>query len=212
MTALAVETDSSPNLLLAAAGWDELPGKRVCLAAGQALPVHGHTVWFPLDSVVRIEVGPSRLLGGWVDHKGAIGLNGETERSSGLGWVVSAPGSAFVVETALVDALMDRAHRFTRAACDWLQGSACEVRHLAAQNATGTAGQRVASFLLAMDDHGAPGAFFAVTQDEIARLTGLQRTTACAVMRSLKLSKVIGYARSKVRVLDRHRLLAVAKA
>jgi len=174
--------------------------------------VHGHTVWFPLDSVVRIEVGPDRLLGGWVDHKGAIGLNGETEGSSSLGWIVSTPGSAFVVETAFVDALMDRAHRFTRAACGWLQSAACEARHLAARNTTGTAAQRVAGFLVAMDGHGAPGAVFAVTQDEIARLTGLQRTTACAVMRSLKLSKVISYARSKVRVLDRHRLLAVAKA
>jgi Crp-like helix-turn-helix domain len=211
MTALAEETDSSPNLLLAAAGWDELPGKSVALGAGETLPVHGQTVWFPLSSVVRVEVGPGRLLGGWVDHQGAIGLNGETESSSGLNWIVSAPGSAFLVESAFVDALMDRAHRFTRAACDWLQGAACEARHLAASNATDTAAQRIASFLLAMDSHGRSGEFFAMNQDEIARLTAVQRTTACGVMLRLKRCGVIGYARSRVRVLDRHRLIAIAK-
>lgn len=211
MTSIALDTDNSPNTLLAAAGWDELPGQHISLSAGEALPVHGRMVWFPLSSVIRIEVGPSGVLGGWVDRQGAVGLNGESESSTGLNWTVSAAGSAFAVEIAFVDALMNRAHRFARAASDWLQETACEARHLAASNATDTAAQRIASLLLAMDGHGQPGDFFTTNQNEIARLAAVQRTTACGVMLRLKQSGVIAYARSKVRVVDRHRLLAIAK-
>ncbi len=211
MTALAVETEVSPNLLLEAAGWDELPGQRVTLVAGDILPVHGHTVWFPLTCIVRIEVGPARALGGWVDHQGAIGLNGETECTSGLSWIVSAPGAALAVERVFVDALMDRAPRFSCAIIRWLQTATCEAQHLAAANANDTAAQRIAGLLLVMDSHGAPGDFFAINQADIARLTAVQRTTVCGVMLHLKRNRVISYARSRIRVLDRHRLIAVAK-
>ena len=209
MNAPQLDVDVSPNHLLAAAGWDELPGQPVMLRAGEVLPVQGHTVWFPLNATVRVEFAKCGQLTGWVDHRGAVGLNGETESRTGLKWVISTGGSAIFVRSAFVDALLDRAHRFSRAAMDWLQIAACEARYLAAANARDPAVTRVAALLLSLNDQGARGAFFSISQEEIARLMAIRRTTVCAVMLDLKRSGAVGYSRSKVRVLDRQKLVAI---
>ncbi|WP_426038986.1 helix-turn-helix domain-containing protein [Brevundimonas sp. DC300-4] len=106
---------------------------------------------------------------------------------------------------------MDRAPRFSRATIDWLQCTGCEARELAASNASDSAAERVAKLLLAMDGHGVSGELIEINQGEIARLVCVRRTTVCAMMKGFKDSGAIGYARARVRVLDRQRLEALIK-
>ena len=200
----------TPNHLLAAAGWDELPGQPVMLRAG---PDSSRPRPYGLVSAKCNGEGESSQNAdnspAGSNHRGAVGLNGETKSRTGLKWVISTGGSAIFVRSAFVDALLDRAHRFSRQRWIGLQIAACEARYLAAANARDPAVTRVAALLLSLNDQGARGAFFSISQEEIARLMAIRRTTVCAVMLDLKRSGAVGYSRSKVRVLDRQKLVAI---
>lgn len=188
--------DALPNALLFAAGADELPGAIVRLRAGASVPVDGKVVWFPLGAVVRCESGHG-LFGGWIDRSGAVGLleafNRPDDQTS---WVVQKEGDALSVPTAFVDALIDRSPRFSRAVMQWLAQGAVAAREATTFNASATAAMKVGRLIGELLHHHDGEAF--MTQETIAALTGVQRTTANAVLKTMKAKGLIRYSRGKI--------------
>lgn len=204
---------SRGNALLDAAGLDELPGETVCLRVGQMLHVTGDLVWFPTTSVIRSEVGAAKVLGGWIDASGAVGV---VEALQGADpeilWTVEVTGLAFVVERIFVSALLERSPRFSQAVMAWLSQMASDTRKRAAYNVHVHAEDAVSRLICDLHRaHGYPKEFN-MKQSEIARLTGIQRTTVCAVMVKLKQKNIIRHTRNRITVLQTERPLVTEVA
>ncbi|WGM30490.1 helix-turn-helix domain-containing protein [Brevundimonas sp. NIBR11] len=204
-------TPPSPNILLAAAGADLLPGKTVVLSAGDLLDPSDGLLWFPLCAVVRMECRASGLLGGWVDRRGVVGLfetvNEEVRPAT---WIIEVPGRAFLVQRAFVTALLARSHDFSGAVMSWLVQTVEETRDRAIANLQDSAAKRVQWLLSRLGDMQTGQSPLQITQADIARLTGLQRTTVCAVMKEMKREKQIAYSRSRITVREPSAMLAKA--
>lgn len=212
MTAAHLAQDCAPqNHLLGVAPWYE--GHDVSLTVGQHLVVDGTTVWFPTTSVVRVEVGKPRVLSGWIDRTGAVGLmeslNGP---SDGLSWIVTAPGSAIAVSAAYVHSLLDRSPAFGRAVMCWLHQSLADAQWFGVSSVQDPAIVKVARLLLKLNEAHGSRTNFDISQAEIAGLLHLQRTTVCGVMLDLKRRSLIKYLRSSIAVTDAFGLRALTEA
>jgi len=78
------------------------------------------------------------------------------------------------------------------------QGVACNVAH--------DVRQRLARWLLMTQDR-TDGASFRLTQDYMAAMTGVQRTTVSAMAATFKRERLIDYRRGDITILDRRRLI-----
>ncbi len=194
----------SRNVLLSAADSEASPGRRVRLAAGQGLDLAGDVIWFPLTAVVRMEVGDPLVLGGWIGDEGAVGLaEGLEGDHSNRRALVEVGGEAWAVPRASVAQLMSQSSSFTDAVVRWLAKSLAEARRAAAFNACGNARDRVTNLIETLDRLHGHGLDFPMSQAEMARLTGIQRTTVCGIVVGLKREKRITHTRARFRVLRR---------
>jgi CRP-like cAMP-binding protein len=126
-------------------------------------------------------------------------------------WRVRAPGIAIALSTTEVVTLLARSTEFRLAVMRWLHQSILEARRLNITNVQGQATARV-SWLLSHLCRAHSHREFAIEQAEIARLLGLQRTTVCGAMVSLKRHGLIAHMRGRVRVLNHDRLEELANA
>lgn len=189
------------NALLAASAATLSSAQKVRLKAGEPLVGESGTVWFPLTAVVRVEVGMPPMLSGWIDNSGAVGLaewlDGAAPEAT---WTVEVEGDAWVVSAERLAAMLEEA-AFSRAVMAWLSRSITALRQEAVFNGRGSASERVVDLIVRLARHHQPSDSFTMNQAEIARLTGIQRTTVCAIMVRLKRAKLIGGARGRIRVL-----------
>jgi CRP-like cAMP-binding protein len=145
-----------------------------------------------------------------VGREGVVGIDTLLGGEHSLGrYVVPLPGFAFAVDAfRFQTALQD--HAKLRAACEaYAQAFLANLLQNVACNACHRVEQRCARWLLMCDDQ-ADDDFFELTQEYLAEMLGVRRSTVTVVARTLQSAGLICYHRGAIRVVDRRRLEAVA--
>jgi CRP-like cAMP-binding protein len=206
------------NFLLAALRPDDAAAltprlKEVTLSNGQVLFEPGedvHTLYFPSSaciSVVAVMRDGRTLEISTVGRESAAGLlDVMTVQSAGArnfvqiaGAALALPAAAFRARLAESPALLELALAHVRANVRQAETSlACGLAH--------PADGRLARWLLMTQDRVGAGAF-PLTQDYMAVMTGVQRSTVSLLAASLKKAGIINYARGNVTIVDRARLI-----
>jgi CRP-like cAMP-binding protein len=145
-----------------------------------------------------------------VGREGIVGIGTLLGGEHALGrYVVPLPGLALTIEASRFQGLLAE-HSALRAACELyaraflanlLQNVACSAAHRVEQ--------RCARWLLMCDDQ-AEGHPFELTQEYLAQMLGVRRSTVTVVARTLQGDNLIHYRRGAITVVDRRGLETVA--
>jgi CRP-like cAMP-binding protein len=145
-----------------------------------------------------------------VGREGVVGIDTLLGGEHSLGrYVVPLPGFAFAVDAfRFQNALHD--HRELREACEaYAQAFLANLLQNVACNACHRVEQRCARWLLMCDDQAGHDPF-ELTQEYLAEILGVRRSTVTVVARTLQNTGLICYHRGAIKVVDRRRLEAVA--
>ena len=145
-----------------------------------------------------------------VGREGVVGIAALLGGEHALGrYVVSMRGLALAIETSRFrSALRDSAA--LRAACEaYAQVFLAHLLQNVACNATHNVEQRCARWLLTGADR-TEGDTFELTQEYLAEMLGVRRSTVTDIAGALRRAGVIRYRRGTITVLDRQRLEAAA--
>ena len=147
---------------------------------------------------------------------GLHGVGGEDGRLQGF---LDLAGQAYTGSGALGSALAMEVRRFRsalqaspklRAACQaYAQAFLCQVLHAVACNRSHTVEQRCARWLLTCADRTEDDTF-QLTQESLADMLGVRRSTVTVVAHMLRHAGLICYRHGAITVLDRPGLEAVA--
>ena len=189
----------------------------VALARGKVLFEPGddvHTTYFPCQrtmvsllivtrdgrEVEAATIGRESAVGGIVSegHKPAFGRA-----------VVQVPGSAFVIATSHLEAAKLGSTRFGDLFSRYADALLAQMMQGVACNALHSVEERCARWLLATHDR-AGDHIIQLTQESLAEMLGVQRTTVSAVTSSLATRGLIKTLRGRVQILDRKGLERVA--
>jgi len=174
----------------------------------------------PLTRVYFVETGvvsivtvlESRTSAGvaMVGREGLIGIATLLGGDTALGrHTVQVPGSALALEVDRFRSAL-RASPKLRAACQaYAQAFLLQVLHAAACNRVHTMEQRCARWLLTCADRTEDDTF-QLTQENLADLLGVRRSTVTVIAHRLRHAALICYRRGAITVLDRRGLEAVA--
>jgi CRP-like cAMP-binding protein len=183
--------------------------RRVALTHGamlqeQEAPVEH--VYFPLSGVISLV---SVMEGGAVVETAMVGREGAVGAFAGLGpWkaftrtVVQIPGIAAVIPTSCFQSAVSGSERIRNLILRYKEGLLAQVQQTAACNALHPLEARLARWLLQaldrMDDPNLP-----LTQDSIAQMLGVRRTTVTMIAGKLQDEKLIAYHRGHIALLNR---------
>jgi hypothetical protein len=145
-----------------------------------------------------------------VGREGMVGIGTLLGGEHALGrYVVLVPGFALSIDVSrFQDELRESPE--LRAACEtYAQAFVGHLLQKVACNAVHTVEQRYACWLLMCDDQAEHDAF-ELTQEHVAELLGVHRSTVTVVAGALQHAGVIHYRRGAIRVLDRPALEAAA--
>jgi CRP-like cAMP-binding protein len=220
--ALMVSTEFRPrNRLLAAlsdeALWSLRPHLRtVHLPRGSVLceadePLR--RVYFPeagaISLVTVFEDGATAEMA-TVGREGVVGIGALLGSQRAFGrHMVSVPGSALAVEACRFQSTLVE-NRALRAACEaYAQAFLAHLLQNVACNAIHRVEQRCSRWLL-MCDHQAEGDTFELTQEYLAEILGVRRSTVTVVAGTLQRAGLIHYRRGAMTVRDRRGLETTA--
>jgi CRP-like cAMP-binding protein len=174
----------------------------------------------PLRRVYFVESGAVSLVSVFEDgttaematvgREGVVGIGTLLGGEHALGrYVVPLPGYAWGVDALRFQAALQD-HAQLRAACEaYAQAFLGNLLQNVACNASHRVEQRCARWLLMCDDQ-AEGDPFELTQEYLAEMLGVRRSTVTVVARGLQDTGLICYHRGAIRVVERERLEAVA--
>src|SRR5918996_137412 len=220
--ALVVGTESRPkNRLLAAlpdeALWSLRPHLRtVHLPRGSVLCEADERlmrVYFPeagaISLVTVFEDGTTAEMA-TVGREGVIGIGALLGGEHAFGrHVVAVPGLALAVDASRFRGAL-RENGALRAACEtYARAFLAHLLQNVACNAIHRVEQRCARWLLMCDDQ-AEGDTFELTQEYLAEMLGVRRSTVTVIAHTLQKAGLIHYRRGAITVLDRWGLEAVA--
>lgn len=194
----------SENRLLASTGLS-LGGERRHLKAGDRVTDDGDMILFPLDAIIRIEAADRGLLAGWEDRNGAVGLVPLAIPGS-LQWIVQIDGYAVAVERLKIVNLLREDPAFNAAVLHWLAQSRQDALLQATLNLQDTAPDRILRLLKELAARQSSGPI-SICQSELARLSGIQRTTVCSVMSRLRDVGAVSYSRGRITIFHPDRLV-----
>jgi CRP-like cAMP-binding protein len=220
--ALMASTEfSRRNRLLAAlpaeALWSLRPHLRtVPLPRGSVLCESGERlrrVYFPeagAVSLVTVFEDGSTAEMATVGREGVVGIGALLGGEHAFGrHVVAVPGSALAVEASRFQSVL-RENGALRAACEtYAQAFLAHLLQNVACNAIHKVDQRCARWLLMCHDQ-AEGDSFELTQEYLAEMLGVRRSTVTVVAGSLQGEGLIHYRRGAMTVLDRRGLETTA--
>ena len=163
-------------------------------------------VYFPLSGVVSLA---SVMDGGLVVETTMVGSEGAIGAFAGLGpWnafaraVVQIPGIAAVIPTAAFQIAVGESERIRDLILRYKEGLLVQVHQTAACNALHSVEARLARWLLqAVDRVG--DANIPLTQESIAQMLGVRRTTVTVIAGKLQSEGLISYHRGRIVVLNR---------
>jgi CRP-like cAMP-binding protein len=145
-----------------------------------------------------------------VGREGVVGIGALLggERAFGR-YVVPISGSALSVDASRFQSAL-RENRDLRVACEtYAQAFLAHLLQNVACNAIHRVDQRCARWLLMCDDQ-AEGNRFELTQESLAEMLGVRRSTVTVIAGSLQQAGLIHYCRGTIIVLDRRGLEATA--
>ncbi|RZI57154.1 MAG: Crp/Fnr family transcriptional regulator [Zymomonas sp.] len=183
--------------------------RRILLERGEVLLEAG-TISRVMHFPVTTQLANVSLLanGGGVETS-VVGREGVSGLAAFLadtecGWqiVVQRSGEAFVAPVAAVQALRRRSPAFDRLLLRLSYFYQLQAAQTAACNAAHRLQQRLARWLLSIDD-ATPGEPVAITQEEVALFLGAQRTTVQDAMSNLRALGAIAYRRGVISLRDR---------
>ena len=206
------------NFLLAALHPDDaallVPSlKEVSLSRGQLLFDPGELVqslYFPSSacvSVVSVMSDGRAVETSTVGHESAVGLLDAVSGLPGRSKMfVQVAGSAMVMPSRTFRGRLEESRSLLALTLRHARASAQQSELSAACSSVHAADGRLARWLLMTQDR-TGGDAFALTQDYMAIMTGVQRTTVSQMAAALKKAGVIDYSRGHVTVLDRPALI-----
>lgn len=190
--------------------------KPVLLARGRVLCEADE----PLRRVYFVEAGAVSLVTVFEDgttaematvgREGVVGIGTLLGGEYALGrYVVPLPGFALAVEVARFHSALAESPKL-RTACEvYAQAFLANLLQNVACNASHRVEQRCARWLLMCDDQ-AEDDSFELTQEYLAEMLGVRRSTVTVAARTLQSADLIRYHRGAITVLDRRGLEAVA--
>jgi CRP-like cAMP-binding protein len=187
-----------------------LSGGETVLSAGQ---MHQHSL-FPFGGMM---VSMRReLSGGRSVEVAAIGREGAVggivscgEAPAFTQAVVQLPGSAAMIPMQVLERAKQASPHIRNLFCRYADALLAQVMQSVACNAFHPIEARAARWLLHAQDRAA-GDRLELTQESLAGLLGVQRTTVNAVARVLQEQGLIAYRRGAIQVTNRPRLLKVS--
>jgi CRP-like cAMP-binding protein len=190
--------------------------REVTLSRGQVLCEPGapvELVYFPSSaciSVIRVMADGEAVETGTIGRESAAGLVDALAGTPVCTRVfVQVAGGAITLPAATYRARMVLSPALLRLSLKHLRAIISQAEMTAACNIAHSADTRLARWLLMTEDRtGSPS--FTLTQDYMAVMTGVQRTTISAMAAALKKAGVIDYSRGQVVILDQQALKARA--
>lgn len=194
---------------------DELAGsaKLIDLSEGEVVIEHGEDVsrsLFPLGTCVisiaaQLEGGRSIEVGS-VGREGAIGGIVSCGRSPAFARaLVLVPGKALAVPMEIIEQAKLRFGHLRNIFCRYSDFLLAQIMQSAACNSFHGIEQRTARWLLTAQDRA--GDQLVLTQETLARLLGVQRTTINAVIGQLQDERQVAVRRGAIEILSRDGLL-----
>jgi CRP-like cAMP-binding protein len=166
-------------------------------------------VYFPSSGVISLI---SVMEGGEVVETATVGREGAVGAFGGLGpWraftraVVQVPGAAAVISVARFQAAAGQSSRIRNLILRYKETLLAQVQQTAACNALHPLEARLARWLLQTLDR-ADDPALPLTQDLMARMLAVRRTTVTLIAGQLQEAGLISYRRGHLHVLDRSRL------
>lgn len=145
-----------------------------------------------------------------IGREGALGGLVSTGHKPAFGHATAqTPGSAFVVSTDRIEEAKRRSPRVADLFSRWADVLIAQMMQSIACNAVHDVEQRCCRWLLSTHDRTGSD-LIRMTQESLAQMLGVQRTTVTAVARELQNAGLIEYRRGRVQVLDREGLRARA--
>jgi len=187
--------------------------KEVTLTFGQVLfepDDELHTLYFPssacISVVAQMQDGKTLEIA-TIGRESAGGLlDVMSGARSGTRQFIQISGTALTLPAPLFRARMAQSPELLHLALSHVRATVRQAETSLACNLAHTADGRLARWLLMTQDRvGSPT--FPLTQDLMAIMTGVQRSTVSQLAHALKTAGVIHYARGQVTVVDRQRLI-----
>jgi CRP-like cAMP-binding protein len=190
--------------------------QRVALAQGALLQDQEgaiDNVYFPHSGVVSLQ---AVMKDGAVVGTAAIGRSGVVGALSGLGArgalaraVVQVPGEAERVAASEFHQLLGRSGALRDLVARYHEMLAAQLHRLVVCNALHEVEQRLSRWLLQTRDRTGADAF-PTTQEFLAQLLGVRRTTVTEIANNLQQQGVLRYNRGYIEILDSRRLEQIA--
>jgi CRP-like cAMP-binding protein len=200
------------NQILARASHTDLLDLRsklqiVALQRGQVLAASRqpiNKVYFPHSGVISciVELEDGRAIeSGMIGNDGAFGAaQALDDRVSLHRVVVQVPGEASIVDAHHVKAVAQSSPEFGTLLMKYEQFFLGQVQQTSACNAVHTVEQRMCKWLLRM--HDLAGNELPLTQEFLAQMMGVRRTSVTEVASQLQNEGMISYRRGKVKILS----------
>jgi CRP-like cAMP-binding protein len=209
------------NFLLSAISKTDLDAigpflSEISLTKGQVLFEAGadiENVYFPSSAVLSVvavmrdgRIAESNTIGreGCAGLLNAVGCTPATQRT-----FAQVPGAAFRLSAAILRQRLEESPKLVRLVFRHASAEAAQIQQFVACNVLHAAEQRLARWLLMTADRTGSDSF-SLTQDYMAVMTGVQRTTVSAMASDFKSRGLIAYSRGNVMILDKPGLTAVA--
>lgn len=186
---------------------EKLPLAQNLILQEQEAPVE--KVYFPLSGVISLI---SVMENGQVVETAMVGREGAVGAFGGLGpWnaftraVVQLPGMAVVIPVSSFQTVVAQRERIRNLILRYKEALLAQVQQTAACNALHPLEERLARWLLQALDR-ADDPELPLTQEFIAQMLGVRRTTVTMIASQLQEAGMIRYHRGHIAVLDRSRL------
>lgn len=214
-TGCALSADSSfPNLPGLEPG-DEEALRAICayrtLKAGEVFYIQGDEspqVLFPRSGLVRVSTGVANgegVLAGLIGQGDVVGLSAALVGRASHTATAVTDVAGFATEGARLRRLAIERPGLALFLATVAAAQASAAQDELARHARHRIDQRLARLLLRLADH-MGGTEVRVTQDELAEMLAVQRTTVTALASRLKDLGILAYARGRIRILDRERI------
>ncbi|MFZ3005084.1 MAG: Crp/Fnr family transcriptional regulator [Phenylobacterium sp.] len=191
--------------------------ERVALPRGKVLFEPGddvHTTYFPCQrtmvSLLIVTRDGREVEAATIGREGAVGgIVSEGHKPAFGRAVAQVPGSAFAIATSHLEAAKLGSSRFGDLFSRYADALLAQMMQGVACNALHSVEERCARWLLATHDR-AGDHIIQLTQESLAEMLGVQRTTVSAVTSNLASRGLIKTLRGRVEILDRKGLERVA--
>lgn len=189
----------------------------VTLEKGEVLHETGEEithVWFPergLICVASDTVGGESVSGGMIGWDGVYGaFEACGSRRSYTRALVQVPGRAHRVKASVYREMFDASPALRMAVHKHVEALMVEARQYVACNALHPVENRLSRALLDIFDRSKVGDLLPLTQESLANMLGVQRTTIAVTISGLQKAKLVRSGRGAIELLDRRGIERVA--